>query len=84
MDSSIENQEVVIALAAALRERLAIIGDEASRRDPTKHMTRLQFVSEKIEAFQAKLPPRTDPRLKHYLERRSYDKALEWIETNVA
>ena len=68
-------------LAAALRERLAIIADEKSRRDATSHMSRLQAISEKIEALQATLPPGTDPRLSHYLERRSYDKALEWIES---
>jgi hypothetical protein len=82
MDSGVENRDTVTALAAALRERLSIIGDEESRRDQAKHMTRLQAVSEKIEALQATLPAKIDPRLKHYLERRSYDKALEWIETN--
>ena len=84
MGSILDKGETVSALAAALRERLSIIGDEESRRDPAKHMVRLQAVSEKIEALQAKLPPTTDPRLRHYLGRRSYDKALEWIETNVA
>jgi hypothetical protein len=69
-----------IALAAALRERLCIIADEASRRDPQNHMDRLKTISEKIDALQMALPPSTDPRLKHYLERRSYDKALEWLE----
>ena len=69
-------------LAAALRERLKIIADQDSRRDISRHMARLQEISERIEALQAKLPPATDPRLKHYLERRSYDKALEWMETN--
>ena len=77
-------QDSITALGAALRERLTIIGDEESRRDVSKHMAKLQAVSEKIEALQTELPPRTDPRLKHYLERRSYDKALEWIESNVA
>jgi hypothetical protein len=73
-------EDPVISLIAALRERLSIIGDEASRRDPPKHMARLQAVSEKIDALHADLPVTTDPRLKHYLERRSYDKALEWLE----
>ena len=68
-------------LAAALRERLSIIADEESRRDPEKHMDRLKTVSEKIDALQAALPPSTDPRLKHFLQRRSYDKALEWLES---
>jgi len=68
-------------LAAALRERLDIIQDEDSRRDVPKHMARLQSVSERIEEVQSALPPTTDPRLKHFLEQRSYDKALELIET---
>jgi len=67
-------------LASALRERLEIITDEESRRDVPRHMARLQAVSERIEALQNGLPATTDPRLKHFLERRSYDKALEWIE----
>jgi hypothetical protein len=67
-------------LTAALRERLAIIGDAASRRDPERHMARLRGVSEKIESLQASISPTADPRLKHFLERRSYDKALEWLE----
>lgn len=75
-------QDSTTTLAAALRERLAIIADQESRRDTTQHMARLQAVSEKIETLQATLPPSTDPRLKHYLERRSYDKALEWLELN--
>ena len=69
-------------LAAALRERLHIISDEESRRDVPKHMTRLQAISERIESLQNALPARANPRLKHFLENRSYDKALEWIETN--
>jgi hypothetical protein len=75
-------QDSMTTLAVALRERLAIIADQESRRDTTKHVARLQVVSEKIETLQASLPPSTDPRLKHYLERRSYDKALEWLELN--
>lgn len=68
-------------LAQALRDRLAIIHDEQSRRDPDIHMARLRTVSEKIEQLQAELPQRVDPRLVHYLQRRSYEKALEFIES---
>ena len=75
-------EDSITALKSALRERLTIIGDAESRRDAPRHMARLQAVSEKIEALQATLPPAADPRLRHYLERRSYDKALEWIEEN--
>lgn len=71
------------ALAVALRERLAIITNEESRRHPARHMERLQAVSEKIDNLQASLPQPIDPRLSHYLERRSYDKALEWLENNI-
>ena len=67
-------------LAQALRERLAIIHDDESRRNADAHMARLQAVSEKIEQLQAALPQPVDARLAHYLERRSYDKALEHLE----
>ena len=69
------------ALAAALRERLSIIGDEASRRDPERHTERLREVSEKIERIEQSLPQKIDPELRHFLERRSYSKALEMLES---
>ena len=68
-------------LAHALRDRLAIIHDEQSREDPDVHMARLRTISEKIDKLQAALPQRVDPRLAHYLQRRSYEKALEFIES---
>jgi hypothetical protein len=67
-------------LAAALRERLAIISDEESRRDPVRHTERLQSVSEKIEQLEHDLPRTIDPELRHFLQRRSYSKALELLE----
>ena len=73
--------KVIVELAAALRERIAIIGDETSRRDPETHTARLRAISEKIEKLEAALPQSIDPRLAHYLQRRSYDKAVEFIET---
>jgi hypothetical protein len=68
-------------LAAALRERLAIISDEESRRDPDRHTERLRTVSEKIEHLEQGLPPKIDPELRHFLQRRSYTKALELLES---
>jgi len=68
-------------LAQALRERLAIIHDEQSRQNPDVHMARLRTVSERIDKLQAALPQPADPRLAHYLQRRSYEKALEFIES---
>jgi hypothetical protein len=67
-------------LAAALRERLAVIGDEESRLDPNRHMERLREVSERIERLERSLPPKIDPQLRHFLQRRSYSKALELLE----
>jgi hypothetical protein len=67
-------------LVQALRERLAVIRDEQSRRDEAKHIARLRAVSEKIHKLQGLLPRPLDPRLAHYLQRKSYDKALEYLE----
>ena len=67
-------------LAGALRERLKIISDEESRRDPEQHVKRLQEISDRIETLVATLPRPIPPRLAHFLDRRSYDKALEFLE----
>ncbi|HWY50100.1 MAG TPA: hypothetical protein VNW72_01320 [Chthoniobacterales bacterium] len=75
-------QKETVDLAAALRERLALIGDEDSRRDPPAHTARLREVSEKIEKLEAALPKPIDPQLAHFLKRKSYDKALEFLEAN--
>jgi hypothetical protein len=68
-------------LAAALRERLALIGNEESRRDHDRHLERLQAVSERIEQLERRLPQTIDPQLRHFLQRRSYSKALELLES---
>jgi hypothetical protein len=75
-------QSALADLEQALRERLAVIRDEASRRDQTKHIARLREVSERIDRLYHSLSSSIDPRLQHYLERKSYDKALEYLETN--
>ena len=73
-------KDVCSELAGALRERISIVADEESRRDPARHMERLRSVSERIIALSAQLPSPIDPRLKHYLDRCSYGKALEFLE----
>jgi len=73
-------ENALVDLREALRERLAIIRDQESRRDEEKHIARLSAISEKIENLQAALPRPIDPQLAHYLQRRSYDKALELLE----
>ena len=71
-------------LAEALRERLAVIADHAHREsDSAGHLQRLITVSETIDAIVETLPPRElDPQFRHYLDRKSYDKALAWIEAD--
>jgi hypothetical protein len=69
-------------LAAALRERRAIIADEVSRSDPERHLEKLAAVSEKILTLERLLPQPIDSRLAHYLARCSYDKALETLESS--
>jgi len=73
-------ENALVDLRDALRERLAIVHDEESRRDTETHMARLSAISEKIDKLQAALPHPIDPQLAHYLQRRSYDKALEFLE----
>lgn len=76
--------EVADALAETLRKRLAIVADEASRREPQQHVQRLQEVSERIDDLRARLPKPVDPQLAHYLARASYTKALAFLEGNNA
>ena len=43
-------------------------------------MKRLREISDRIETLAATLPQPIPPRLAHFLDRRSYDKALEFLE----
>jgi hypothetical protein len=76
-------ENTLVDLAQALRERLEVIRDEQSRRDEAKHIARLRAVSEKIDRLHAALPQPIDSRLAHYLQRKSYDKALELLEGQI-
>ncbi|MEO7319415.1 MAG: hypothetical protein ABIZ56_10540 [Chthoniobacteraceae bacterium] len=68
-------------LAAALRERIAIIADrELYARDSALHLEKLRAASEKIASLQTELPASIDPQLAHYLQRCSYEKALAFVE----
>lgn len=72
-------------LAKALRERLEVIADHAHRnKDQAGHLQRLVEVSGRIDSLIAALPAKDlDPQFRHFLERRSYDKALAWIESSL-
>ena len=74
-------QEDFRKLASALRERLTIIADEESRQNAERHMARLQQASERIDLLERELSPALDAQLRHYLQRRSYSKALEHRES---
>jgi hypothetical protein len=70
-----------IELASALRRRLEVIGDgELRKRDPAGQLDELRRVSERIVELRGQLPATVHPQLRHYFERCSYEKALEWIE----
>ena len=72
-------------LAGALRERLAVIADrDLYARDPAAHLEKLKAVSEKITQLGAALPRPLPGDFAHYLQRQSYQKALDWIEANKA
>jgi len=43
-------------------------------------MARLRAISEKIDNLAAALPKPIDPELAHFLRRKSYDKALQFLE----
>jgi hypothetical protein len=70
---------------ARLREllcrRLALIADAALReRDPGAQLDQLRLVSEEIAAFHEEHRRALPARLNHFLERASFQKALEFID----
>ncbi len=69
-------------LAGLLRRRLGIIADHAWReRDSSAHLAALRQVSLDIDQWTAHHGNGIPTRLAHFLERRSYDKALAFLET---
>ena len=77
--------DLFLELADALRERLAVIADrEFYQRDPAAHLEKLKAVSEKITQLGAALPRPLPGDFAHYLQRASYQKALDWIVANKA
>ncbi len=68
-------------LATLLARRLEIIADHAWRdADPDAHLNALREVSESIEAEHQSLRPQLPPRLRHYLQQASYQKALALLQ----
>ncbi len=70
-------------LADLLRRRLAIIADHGFRdRDADAHLDALRRVSEEIAAWHARHRGSLPPRLEHFLSGCSYQKALDFIESD--
>lgn len=68
-------------LKQAVQKRLEIVSDHAFRdRDPAAHLEALKQAHHRLEAMIAELPPNCDPRLRHFLERQSYEKALAFLQ----
>ena len=71
-------------LASLLETRLAVIADHELRdRDPDEQLRQLQEVSGQIAEMHASLEGKIKPRLAHFLESRSYQKALDWIQSEL-
>ena len=72
-------------LVGLLEERLRVIADgELRERDPEAQLARLREVSESIMAFHADHRAEVPPRLNHFLENCSFEKAREWAEGELA
>ena len=75
--------EYYVTLAEALQERLDVISDGQLReQNPTAQLARLRQASERIEQLKKNLPLNADPMLKHYLDRTSLSKALEFVQNH--
>ena len=67
-------------LEALLERRLEIISDrEWYARDAAEHLAALQSVSDALSNECARLRPQLPPRLRHFLDQASFNKALDWI-----
>ena len=72
-------------LLTAVQARLDIVADHGFRdRDPQAHLAALKTAATTLDAEVANLPPSADPMLRHYLERQSYTKALDWLRAAVS
>jgi hypothetical protein len=68
-------------LRQLLQRRLDIIADRNLReRDPSAQLEQLRFVSEEIAEFHRLHRAVLPPRLNHFLERASFQKAAEFID----
>ncbi len=72
-------------LASLLRRRVEIIGDlEWRDRDATGHLTALSIISQEITGWGEAHKDGIDPHLRHFLKNASFQKALDYVEGQVA
>lgn len=72
-------------LLTAVKGRLDLVADHAFRdRDPAAHLAALKSAAAILDAEVSALPTNVDPTLRHYLERQSYTKALDWLQEAVS
>jgi hypothetical protein len=70
------------SLAVLLRRRIDLIADHEFRdRDSAAHLEALKAVSEEIMAAHDELRATLAPRLEHFMTGCSYQKALEFIQS---
>lgn len=68
-------------LRELLERRLVIIADQELReKNPAEQLEQLRTVSEEIMAMHQQAKGTLPPRLEHYLDRASYQKALAWLK----
>ncbi len=71
------------ALKTALAERLAVVADHELRdRDAKAHLEKLQQAAALLDSLVAQLPADCHPQLRHYLEKQSFLKAVDWLKTH--
>ena len=69
-------------LREALQRRLEVVADRALyERDPAAHLEQLQSASVAVDRLSSRLPADADPMLRHFFERQSYVKALDWLQS---
>lgn len=72
-------------LLTAVKGRLDLVADHGFRdRDPAAHLAALKAAAARLDAEVSALPDQVDPTLRHYLERQSYTKALDWLQDAVS
>lgn len=72
-------------LLGAVKARLDIVADHSFRdRDSEGHLAALKSAAAELDAEVENLPAETDPVLRHYLEKQSYTKAMDWLRHAVS